>query len=354
MSTGSVEVALVGDVYVQRPDPDSTFDYARQYLKSADIVFGNLETVVADPEHLDGGGHGPRTDEWMLDAYVRAGFNVLNLANNPGMYRGMKGLLRTIEVLDKAGIAHGGGGRDLEEARRAAVVERKGTKVAFVCRTSVCTVDAPATPKRGGLAVVKVATAYEAPSPLPKIVPGSPPIIHTVPDPEDVAAMQEDVERARQQADVVIVSWHWGVSPYSGGKGELVGYQTKMAYAAVDAGADLVVGHHPHLIQPIEVYKGKAIFYSLANFVHDGPSFWGKEQQTILARCKIRDGEVGEVSFVPGRINQQNQPVLLKPAEIPELVREIQKNSSSCGTSFDVGQEEVVIRLKSNNSVKAS
>ncbi len=346
MSEDVVELVLVGDVYVQRPDPDSTFAHTRKYLRSADIAFGNLETVVADPEHLDGGGHGPRTDEWMLGAYVKAGFQVMNLANNPSMYRGVKGLLRTLEVLDKAGIAHGGGGQNLEEARRPAVVERKGVKVAFVCRASVCTVDAPATAKRGGLAVVKIATAYEAPPPLPKEVPGTPPIIHTIPNPDDVAALREDIGAAREQADVVVVSWHWGISPYSGGKGELVEYQTKMAHAAIDAGADLVVGHHPHLVQPIEVYKGKAIFYSLANFVHDGPSFWGKKQDTILARCRIRDGKISEVSFVPGRINEQNQPVLLKPAEAPELLSHIQAVSAGFGTGFDVRDEEVVVRTE--------
>lgn len=346
MSEDTVELVLVGDVYVQRPDPDSTFAHAGAYLRAADIAFGNLETVVADPEHLDGGGHGPRTDEWMFGAYVKAGFQVLNLANNPSMYRGVKGLLRTLEVLDKAGIAHGGGGRNLEEARRPAVVERKGVKVAFVCRTSVCTVEAPATAKRAGLAVVKVATAYEAPSPLPKEVPGMAPIIHTIPNPADVATLREDIAAAKQQADVVVMSWHWGVSPYSGGQGELVEYQTAMAHAAIDAGADLVVGHHPHLVQPIEVYRGKVIFYSLANFVHDGGSFWGKKQDTILARCRIRGGKINEVSFVPGMINEQNQPVPLKPAKAPELLGHIQTVSAVFGTGFDVKDEEVIVRTK--------
>ena len=101
MSEETVELILVGDVYVQRPDPDSTFAYAGKYLRAADIAFGNLETVVADLEHLDGAGHGPRTDEWMIGAYVNAGFHVMNLANNPSMYRGVRGLLRTIEVLGR-------------------------------------------------------------------------------------------------------------------------------------------------------------------------------------------------------------------------------------------------------------
>jgi poly-gamma-glutamate capsule biosynthesis protein CapA/YwtB (metallophosphatase superfamily) len=343
MSDEIVELALVGDVYVQRPDPDSTFVHVGKYLRAADIAFGNLETVVADPEHLDKGGHGPRTDEWMISAYVNAGFKVMNLANNPSMYRGVKGLLRTIEVLDKAGIAYGGGGKNLEEARRPTVVERKGMKVAFVCRTSVCTIDAAATAQRAGLAVVRVATAYEAPPPLPKEVPGAPPIVHTIPNAADVDALCHDIAAARERADVVVVSWHWGISPYSGGKGELVGYQKEMAHFAVDAGADLVVGHHPHLVQLIEVYKGRAIFYSLANFVHDGPSFRNKKQDTILARCRIRNKKISEVCFVPGRINEQNQPELLKPAEAPELLNHVREVSAAFGTGFQVREGEVAV-----------
>ena len=349
MSDETLELALVGDVYVQRPDPDSTFAHVGKYLRAADIAFGNLETVVADPEHLDKGGHGPRTDEWMIGAYVNAGFKIMNLANNPSMYRGVKGLLRTMEVLNKAGIAYGGGGKNLQEARRPTVVERKGTKVAFVCRTSVCTIDAAATAQRAGLAVVRVATAYEAPPPLPKEVPGAPPIIHTIPNAADVATLRDDIAMAKERADVVVVSWHWGISPYSGGKGELVGYQTEMAHFAVDAGADLVVGHHPHLDQPIEVYKGSAIFYSLANFVHDGPSFRGKKQDTILVRCRIRSGKMNEVCFVPGRINEQNQPELLTPAEAPELLSHVREVSAPFGTAFEVRPEEVAIVTEAAN-----
>jgi poly-gamma-glutamate capsule biosynthesis protein CapA/YwtB (metallophosphatase superfamily) len=349
MSDEIVELALVGDVYVQRPDPDSTFVHVGKYLRAADIAFGNLETVVADPEHLDKGGHGPRTDEWMISAYVKAGFKVMNLANNPSMYRGVKGLLRTMEVLDKAGIAYGGGGKNLQEARRPAVMERKGIKFAFVCRTSVCTIDAAATAQRAGLAVVRVATAYEAPPPLPKEVPGAPPIIHTIPNAADVDALRQDIAAARERGDVVVVSWHWGISPYSGGKGELVGYQREMAHFAVDAGADLVVGHHPHLVQPIEVYKGRTIFYSLANFVHDGPSFRSKNQDTILARCRIRNSKISEVCFVPGRINEQNQPELLNPADAPELLSHVREVSAAFGTGFQIRENEVAVVTETAN-----
>ena len=101
MSEKDVEIVFVGDAYVQRPDPDSAFEYVGPYLRAADIAFCNLETVIADPQYLvqEHRRKGPRTDEWMLQAYVRAGFKVVNLANNPSMYQGVEGLLRTIELL---------------------------------------------------------------------------------------------------------------------------------------------------------------------------------------------------------------------------------------------------------------
>ena len=344
MSEKDVEIVFVGDAYVQRPDPDSAFEYVGPYLRAADIAFCNLETVIADPQYLvqEHRRKGPRTDEWMLQAYVRAGFKVVNLANNPSMYQGVEGLLRTIELLDNAGIPHAGGGRNLAEARRPAIVESKGIRVAFVCRTSVYAITAAATADRGGVAVVRVSTSYEPP---PRFfeMPGVPPIIHTATNPEDVAAMQDDVRAAKKQADVVVVSWHWGVSPTGGGTGELVEYQMEMGHAAIDAGADLVVGHHPHLIQPIEVYKGKIIFYSIANLVHD-LSDQHRNRATILARCRIRDRQIREVTFMPGWISAENQPKYVKPSELPDVVKHVEQVSSRFGSQFEVRDEEVIVR----------
>jgi poly-gamma-glutamate synthesis protein (capsule biosynthesis protein) len=344
MSEQDIEVVFVGDSYVQRPDPDSAFAYVGDYLRAADIAFCNLETVIADPQYLvaEHCRKGPRTDEWMLDAYVRAGIKVVNVANNPSMYKGVEGLLRTIHLLDSAGIAHAGGGRNLAEARRPAVVERNGTRVAFVSRTSVFALTAPATPERGGVAVVRVKTSYEPPERFFEM-PGVPPIIHTIPDPADVAAMHDDVRAAKEQADVVVMSWHWGVSPTGGGTGELVKYQVEMGHAAIDAGADMVIGHHPHLVQPVEVYKGKVIFYSIANLVHD-LSEHHRNQATILARCRIRDRQIREVSFVPGWIDEKSQPKFQKPSDLPEVVKHVEKISRGFGTQFNGKEDEVIVR----------
>ncbi len=343
-----VTMVFVGDVYVQRPDPDSAFAPALHLLKDADIAFCNLETVIADAKYLSPHDRDPRprTDEWILPAYLRAGFNVLNVANNPSMYHGLDPFLRSLDLLDQAGVVHGGGGRNLAEARTPALIERKGTKVAFVCRASVGAVDAGATPDRGGTATFRVTTAYE-PRPRLNEVPGSPPIIHTFPNPMDVAALEEDIHTARAQADVVIVSWHWGVSPATGGTGELVGYQMEMGRKAIDFGADLVVGHHPHVLQPIEVYKGKAIVYSLANYVHDLGSFSpGRMLTTMLLRCRIRDGAIRRVSFVPGRIDGHGPPAFMRPSEAEDVVGHMRDISAPFGTRFDVGEDEVDVVLE--------
>ena len=121
-----VNMVLVGDTFVGRPDPDSAFATARHLLKDVDIAFCNLETVVADAKYLapHDHDHHPRTDESMFDSYVRAGFNVMNLANNPSTWHGLDPFLRCLDVMDKAGIVRGGGGRNISEARKPAIIER--------------------------------------------------------------------------------------------------------------------------------------------------------------------------------------------------------------------------------------
>jgi poly-gamma-glutamate synthesis protein (capsule biosynthesis protein) len=345
-----LNMVLVGDTFVGRPDPDSAFASAMPLLRDADIAFCNLETVVADARYCSphDRDHRPRTDEWMFAAYLRAGFNVMNQANNPSLYHGLDPLLRSLDVLDAAGVVHGGAGRNLAEARRPAVIERKGTRIAFVCRTSVYHLGAAATADRGGLAIYPVATLYEN-RVADTVVPGAPPVVRTIPDRgEHRAALEEDIRLASQQADVVVVSWHWGVSPRAGGTGELVDYQSEMGRFAIDAGADMVVGHHPHVLQPIEVYKGRPIVYSLANFVHDHESTLfrkGRLYRTMLLRCLIRDGRIQRLAFVPGLIDGHGPPAFSRPAEAPEIVQHVRDISAPFGTRFTVGQDDVVVEL---------
>ena len=177
-------------------------------------------------------------------------------------------------------------------------------------------------------------------------MPGSPPITHTFPDPDDRAALAEDIAKARSQADYVVVSWHWGVSPASGGAGELVDYQTEMGRFALDNGADMVVGHHPHLLQPIELYKGKPIIYSLANYVHDMASFReGRKLATMLVKATITSNRLTRLAFVPGMIDGHGPPAFAAPDNLPEVVAHMQAISDPFGTKFKVSKEDVEVVL---------
>jgi poly-gamma-glutamate synthesis protein (capsule biosynthesis protein) len=342
---GDLTMVLVGDLYVQRDDPDTAFEPILPYTKDADVVFCNLETVIADAKYLAPGDHDhrPRTDERILPHYQKAGFNLVNIANNPVMYHGMACFTRHLDVLDAAGMAYAGGGRNITEARRPGIVEKNGVKVALVARTSVGFVDAGATADKPGVARFKIRTAYEMHDRVHE-VPGSPPIIHTMPDEGDRAALAEDIKTARSQADVVVLSWHWGVSSATGGGGGLVGYQKEMAHFAIDAGADLVVGHHPHVLQGIEVYKGKVIAYSLGNYLHDMDSFRSHASMpTALLRVRVANGKIAGVSYVPARLEGVTPPEFLRPADARDVVDFVTRLSQPLGTRFEVGADEVSV-----------
>ena len=157
--------------------------------------------------------------------------------------------------------------------------------------------------------------------------------------------------KAKEIADIVVMSWHWGLSPYQlhpgAGPGdvEVMEYQKEMAHFVIDCGVDLVLGHHSHQPQPIEIYNGKAIFYSLANFVHDLADFKEMKFMAIFSKCLIKDGKISQLSFIPGTIDGNGPPVFGKPADLPDVVNRMQEMSSSYGTKFKVNDEEVVIVL---------
>src|SRR5207245_957860 len=218
-------------------------------------------------------------------------------------------------------------------------LERNGTTVAFLGYSAVTDPAHAARKDRPGVNRFRVDTAYRPPARFFEVA-GSPPIITTTPDPRDLAALQDSIRDAKAQADIVIVSWHWGISPASGGKGELVDYQTSLGHACIDAGADLVVGHHPHLLQGIEVYQGKTIFYSLGDFTPRMARSSGSEP-TIVAKVTLTDKSIRQVSFMPGEINEREQPSLLPPRNRSEAFQRIESESEGFGAHFRTDSDDV-------------
>ncbi|MCR5879819.1 CapA family protein [Phenylobacterium sp. J367] len=252
---------LVGDLVLDEPDADSFFDLSRATLRQADLLVGHVETPHTDRgTESVGDVPAPASPPENIAALGSAGFGVATLAGNHIHDRGGEGIEDTIALLRAQGVAPVGAGRDLAEARTPAVAERKGLKVGVLAWNCVGPREGWAGPKNAGCAYVKVITHYETQG----ANPGGPAKVYTFSDPDTVEAMQADIAALRSEVDVVVAAFHKGVVHTPA---HIAMYERPLARAAVEAGADIVVGHHAHILRGVETVAGKPVFHGLGNFV---------------------------------------------------------------------------------------
>jgi poly-gamma-glutamate capsule biosynthesis protein CapA/YwtB (metallophosphatase superfamily) len=334
-------IYAAGDLVLRNtPDFKAQFDHILPTLHEADIRYGALEQVFSDrgfPTRLIPPRF--RLEPKFIEGLKYAGFDIVSPNGNHAWDFGTEAFVDTIDHLRKNGIETIGAGRDIQEARRPAIIERKGTKVAFLSYNSIVPYGAAAemwVAKEGfpGVAPMRVYTFYEQ---AEVEQPGTPCRIHTFPYREDLKAMKQDIEKAKASADIVVLALHFGVHNL---RATIAEYQPDVCYAAIDAGADVIIGTHTHLQQAIEVYKGKVIFYSLANFAFDGSlppdpppalvqkfkdrkAFWAPykdlkkkptdELETSIAKIVVSDKKIQKVSFIPLLVNERDEPYRPEP-----------------------------------------
>jgi poly-gamma-glutamate synthesis protein (capsule biosynthesis protein) len=260
--------AGAGDVFLDRPDPVDAFGLVRPVFDAADVRFANLEGVYATTyDRAPSAGVGIIGDPAQAAGIREAGFNVLSLANNHSVDGGHSGLLATKALFAEAGVQTPGAGADLAEARRPAIVDTPGGRVAVLAYASVFPRGYQARRQVPGLAPLRAHTCYE-PWEEAEWNPGLLPRVFTVPHAADTEDFVADIEAARDTADFVVVSVHWGdfTRPYV-----VTDHERRAARIAIDAGADLVVGHHHHLLRGIEFHRGKPVLYGLGHFAFDLP-----------------------------------------------------------------------------------
>ena len=333
MEDDTLTLLGVGDVGPVREHPEEVFEFTSAALKDADITFGQLERVLTQRGTVQlAMAPGSRTDPRLAKVLADVGFDVMSFASNHTMDFSDDGLHDTLEAMRKNNVAVVGAGRNIEEARKPVVIERKGTRVGFLAYCSVVPRGFEAGPDRPGVAPVRATTCYEQVD----WQPGAPPRIISKVNQDDLDAMVEDIKKLRSSVDVLVVSMHWGVHFVPA---LIATYQREAGHAAIDAGADIILGHHAHILKGIEVYKGKAIFFSLCNFASDWSSdkvaktvwhqFYGWEmdpeyptygypidaQKTILVRCTIAGKKMQRVAFQPLWVNKKAQPELLSGSD---------------------------------------
>jgi poly-gamma-glutamate synthesis protein (capsule biosynthesis protein) len=327
---GEVVLVAVGDVVISRTTPGEAFARVLGELKAGAFSccnfevplsnngmpqYGKFETLHAAPE--------------MIEGFVHGGFKVVSLANNHSMDYGPEAMLDTIALIDSRGILHAGAGKNLEEARRPAFFEAGGMRFAFVSFATEAFPGYGAHSQKPGIAMIRRDPLYG-----PSCV-----------NPDDVQMMQEVVRGAIKQADLVIAAFHWGLSQSRA----LTRSQMTLGRAAVDAGAGLVVGHHPHVLQAAEVYKRSLILYSLGNFVFDlMPDFLSPAtRDTVLVKVKLSRNSVTEAIFLPAWINEGGQPEIVgeeheKNQEILCLLRDL---SAARKTKLDIKNGTGTVRV---------
>ncbi len=302
----TLTLAAMGDVNLDiRPVQEGDFAYpwvsVRGLVESADLAFANLECSISyRGEPLPGKGFTFRGDPGALPYMREAGLDVVSQANNHVRDYGGEALMDSFAYLDAAGVARCGAGADWGQAHTPAYLMGNGLKVAFLAYSDINW------------------TGWQAGSGYPGVA-----------DASEVGQMQADIAAAKANADLVVVSFHWGTERKYTPDGSQVYY----AHAAVDAGADLVLGHHPHVVQGCEIYSGKLIAYSLGNFVFSPGS--PECRWTILGRITIDQAGFRGASIYPAHIDDC-RPELLGGAEAGSWLGQVAGLCAQMGTSMSV------------------
>ncbi|RWG76375.1 MAG: CapA family protein [Mesorhizobium sp.] len=417
-------MVAVGDLIVSRAvtkSQDSGFGDVVKILRNADTTFGNLEVNAFDirsfngyPQAEYGGAYHLSLPEVGQDLKAM-GFNILGRANNHSFDWGVEGMRETSRVLDQNGIIHAGVGENLAQAGAARFFETARGRVALLSCASTFKPMARAgdpageAPGRPGLNALRLAQSIVVSpemlenvrlisSALPSDIPFREDPVKVVlagttykagdkigysfePDARDVADILRNVRRGKQFSDFCIVANHchepgnWSDEPPD--------YERSFAHRLIDAGADAYVGHGPHQLRGIEIFKGRPIFYSLGNFFQDDlgtptgaemfgdyakdprvhtdaevkvaemasysdPVFW----ESIVARSQFKQNQLAELRLYPielGRLRRfadRGVPRLVNQEEAKTILERLQKLSEPFGTEIAIENDVGVIRLK--------
>jgi poly-gamma-glutamate capsule biosynthesis protein CapA/YwtB (metallophosphatase superfamily) len=362
--TEAVVLLGCGDVGPIHEPVEQYSELVRDTLASADIRFAQVERTYSERGVLrpgSGGGHG-RLPPSMASVITDCGFNVASMAGNHAMDWGAEALLDTIELLRAKGIKTIGAGRNLTQAREPAIIECKGLRVAMLAYCSVLHEGYAAGPDTPGVAPMRASARFEPVD----YQPGVPPHVITTPDEQDLANLVDDVRTAKERADAVVLSLHWGVHfvPRL-----IAGYQRTVAQAVFAAGADLILGHHAHVPKAIEVFDGKTCFYSLSNFIMtSSPKVTGGAEEfernygapldpeypnmpygvdgkrSLLAKAVISKGSI-RTSFLPVLIDRQLRPEILHAGDprFDDQLRYMEWASEGFAHRFTLDGNEVAI-----------
>ncbi len=256
--------------------------------READLTFGNLEGPISDRGENQGSIYSFRSSPEVIEGLSFAGFDVLSLANNHIWDWGKDALIDTITMLEHSGLKGVGAGENYQEANAPVIKEIGSTgssqvKVAFLAYTDLYPKSLEAHSTSSGQATPGISSF-------------------------ELEKAKTDIQQLKslKLADIIVVSFHWG-EEY---KTEANESQKRIARELIDAGADLIIGHHSHVVQEIEQYQNGWIAYSLGNFIFD-QNFSKETVEGLMLEVVIKNKKISEVSPIKIKINSAFQPEVI-------------------------------------------
>lgn len=329
-----------GDVMFDKPvehfrRAEDDFESVLEELRQSDLVVVNLEMPLSRRGYRVPKFANYRCDpEMITDVKGVLGADAVSMANNHMMDWGPTAMLDTVQACEGAGIRHSGAGADVDAAFSPAALTSGGKRIEIVSAACTLPIESDAGADKPGIAPVRVKFSFEMDLGLVSEQPGTVPTVHTWIEDATIQDFCRRIREMKARADIAVVIMHWGVpAPWlTPAGGVLTDYQRPLAHALIDAGADLIIGNHPHAINPVEVYHGKCICYSIGNFVYvDIWPFMGPD--SILARLFLQSGTV---ELIPIVVNELGIPHRATGDEATRILTALHEMSRPLGTEISI------------------
>jgi len=301
-----VTFCAVGDVLLDRgirtminqKGIDYPFEKTTAYLNYYDLTFCNLECPISKNGAPLNKPYVFRGDPSFVEGLKKSGLKIFSLANNHTLDYGREAFLETKEILESHGLHAVGAGNNQSEASKGKIITKNGVNLAFLAFVTM--------PLEG------IVYSEDLPGPAQA----------------DIEGIMDKIKSLRGTSDYVIVSFHWG-KEYSSFPST---QQKEYARRVIDHGADLVLGHHPHVIQSIEKYKGSFILYSLGSFVFDQSS--QPRNESFIFVCTFADKKIVSPHIIP-IIIEKRQPHFAKGEDFKRIVSRVNSISKGYGVNFE-------------------
>ena len=255
MMADLLDIAMAGDMVLDEPDAGHWLSGIAPRLRAADLSIAHLEVAHTDCLHeMAGDIPAPGAPPANLADLAAAGVGMVSLAGNHIADSGPQGIADTLAGLDTNDVLHAGAGMDIAEARAPAIASVKGRRVALLSYNCVGPEESWAGTDKAGCSFLPLGTVDGSPvnprADLESVLPNA------------LEILEEDIAAARARADLVLVALHKGIVHTPA---RLAPYERDISHAAIDRGADAVIGHHAHIVRGIEFHRGKPVFHGLGN-----------------------------------------------------------------------------------------